>query len=127
MPAHKSVRPVYLNLFRIHLPVGGWLSIVHRITGVVLVLAMIPAGYLFQYSLASEDGYQLVQSWLSQPFFRALVLLLVWSLAQHLVSGVRHLLLDLDVGVQRQHARMTAVISFVASVILVAIYAGVWL
>ena len=123
----KPARPVFLNLFRIQLPVGGWVSIIHRATGAVLVLAMLPAGYLFQLSLASASGFQQAQAWFTHPLSRFVTLLLLWSVAQHLFSGLRHLLLDLDIGVSRQQARTSAYACLFIGLTLFVVSLGVWL
>ncbi|MFQ5754659.1 MAG: succinate dehydrogenase, cytochrome b556 subunit [Acidiferrobacterales bacterium] len=119
-------RPVYLNLFKIHLPVGGVVSIAHRVTGVVLAV-LFPFGiYLLQLSLRDASGFDRATTILSSVSGRIAVLLLTWIFAQHFFSGVRHLLLDLDVGVEKGTARRSAWLTWVGSVITVLL-AAVWI
>lgn len=116
MPGEKNPRPVYLNLWRIRLPVGGVVSILHRITGVILVL-LLPLGFfLLQQSLASAESYARIKQAFNSLPLRILILFVALVLLHHLLAGLRHLLLDLDIGISRVQARASAwlVISGVA-------------
>lgn len=114
MPANKNKRPVYLNLIQIRLPVGGVVSILHRVTGVLLVLAVPLSLLLLQQSLASADHYQRIATQAASLPGRLLLLLAVAALAHHLFAGVRHLLLDLDIGIARAGSRLGAWIVLLA-------------
>ena len=105
---NKNKRPVYLNLFQIRLPVAGVVSILHRITGVVMVISLPLSLYALQQSLASADEYAAVTGYLSLPGVHVLLMVLAVALALHFLAGVRHLLLDIDVGVTRRVARWSA-------------------
>ena len=105
---NKNKRPVYLNLFQIRLPVAGVVSILHRITGVVTVISLPLSLYALPQSLASADEYAAVTGYLSLPWVRVLLMVLAVALALHFLAGVRHLLLDIDVGVTRRVARWSA-------------------
>lgn len=101
-------RPVYLNLFAIHLPITGLVSGLHRVTG-VLTLLLLPATLaLLQRSLDGESGYAQVRALMSGPAGRLTAVLATWLFAQHFFSGLRHLLLDLDIGVTLGCARRSA-------------------
>lgn len=117
-------RPVYLNLFRIQLPVTGVVSIIHRVTGVVWVLLLPVFAYVLHRSLASESGFQWVVSLWSERSIRLLTLISVLTLMQHFFSGIRHLLLDLDVGISLIVARTTAWLCFALTAML-ALWLGV--
>jgi succinate dehydrogenase / fumarate reductase cytochrome b subunit len=105
---NNKKRPKYLNLLEIRLPVGGVVSILHRVSGVVLVFALPALLFLLDLSLQSEQQYQTVTELLATPAMRAAGVVLVWFLAHHLLAGVRHLLLDLDIGIDRDAARRSA-------------------
>jgi succinate dehydrogenase / fumarate reductase cytochrome b subunit len=117
-------RPVYLNLFLIRLPVAGVVSILHRVSGVALVLFLPLALLALQRSLHSAEQYQSVIDALSRTPVRVLLLLLAVAFAHHFFAGIRHLLLDVDIGIRRSSARLsawlvlggTAVIGVVAAV-----------
>lgn len=108
MTAKNRKRPVYIDLLRIRLPVGGLVSILHRVSGVLLVLALPFLLWVFQQSLVSAEEYQRVTGLLQKFPLRILLFLLILALAHHLLAGIRHLLLDLDVGMGRRGGRLGA-------------------
>lgn len=103
-----SNRPVYLNLLRIKQPVTAVVSILHRITGVILSLLLPAFVYLLSLSLGSEAGFAQAAHWLGSATGKLCLLLLAWVLAHHLFAGIRFLLLDFDVGLTRPLVRRTA-------------------
>lgn len=108
MPEDKNKRPVNLDLRTIRLPVGGVVSILHRVSGVCLVLAIPVLLYFLQQSLASAEAYARVLEWSKSGPARLLLLVSALLLAHHLLAGVRHLLLDLDIGISRRASRRSA-------------------
>lgn len=121
MMANNKKRPIYLNLFQIRLPVTGVVSILHRITGVLLVLAVPFLLYGLQRSLADPAAFDALRTAASSPLGVVTTLALVWLLAQHFWSGLRHLLLDLDVGIERTAARRGAWLVFAAAIVTVLV------
>ena len=107
-PENSSKRPVHLNLVKIHLPVAGVMSIIHRITGVLMFVAIPALIYLLDHSLISADGYREVLALLHSPPGKLLLFGLLWALMHHLLAGIRYLLIDLDLGVDRPAARLSA-------------------
>jgi succinate dehydrogenase / fumarate reductase cytochrome b subunit len=120
MPAMKT-RPRSLGIFHMRQPIGAWVSILHRITGVLLVLTLPLLLYALTQSLASQEDYARVTSWFAPPSARLLVIVLVWLLVQHFLSGLRHLLFDLDIGTERLAARRSARIVLIAGVVVTAV------
>ncbi len=114
-------RPVFLNLARIRLPIGGVVSILHRASGVVLVLMLPPLLYGLQQSLSGPAEYAAITARLSTLPVRIIALTLLWIFAQHLFSGIRHLLFDLDIGLDKQPARRLAWLSLAAAALVVVI------
>jgi len=115
-------RPVYLNLLRIHLPVTGWVSILHRLSGALLFLSLPLAIWLLSTSLTSEAGFAAVHAWLALPPVKLAALGLVWLFALHFFAGLRHLALDVHWGVALVAARRSsmAVLLLAGAVSLVA-------
>lgn len=117
----SATRPVYLNLLLIRQPIGAIVSIVHRITGAVMCVLIPFALCALQKSLASPEGFAEIKTTLSGGIGHAAALLALWFLVQHLYSGIRHLLLDIDIGIDLNPARAMGWVTFVASVATVAI------
>lgn len=111
-------RPVHLNLVRIRLPIGGIMSIIHRLTGVFMFLAVPVLIYLLDLSLISEAGYREAIAMLHSPLGIVLLFGLMWSLSHHLLAGIRYLLIDVDVGVEKEPARRSALAVTVAAPLL---------
>lgn len=124
--AQTNPRPVFLNLFQIKLPVTGIVSIAHRISGMLLFFSLPGALYLLGLSLSSAAGFQRAVTILQSLPFRLLALLTIWALLHHLLAGLRFLLIDLDIGVDRANARASALSVIVGGVVL-ALLAGLLL
>lgn len=104
----RKPRPVFLNLLLIRFPVTAILSIAHRITGVLLFLAMPFGIYLLGLSLQGPEGYARVAELFAYRGVRIASAVLLWAYVHHLLAGVRFLLLDIDVGIDIRQARATA-------------------
>jgi succinate dehydrogenase / fumarate reductase cytochrome b subunit len=124
--ATDKKRPVYLNLLQIRLPIGGVVSIIHRATGALMALLIPVALYALQMSLESPERYEQLRSWLAAGGGRLLMLAGLWVLIQHLYSGIRHLFMDVDVGVELKIARRSAWLTLGASIATVIVL-GVFL
>ncbi len=122
----KHTRPLNLGIFHMRLPVSGWVSIFHRGTGVLLVLVLPAALYVLQQSLISAERFNDMATWFGSPPGRITSLLVFWLFLQHLLSGIRHLLLDLDIGIERNAARASAVGVFVMSAALTLFLVFTW-
>ena len=107
-------RPVYLNLFKIRLPVGGILSILHRATGALLVLLLPFALYILDRSLQDPAAFAEISTRATSLEGRIVLLIAVWAFAQHFMSGMRHLLLDVGIGDSKSTARLNAWLAFAA-------------
>lgn len=104
----KDKRPVYLNLFKIRLPVAGMVSLAHRASGILMFLALPFIVYLLDLSVQSEQGFEQAISALQHPLVMAVGILFAWSLAHHLFAGIRFLLIDADIGVEKESSAITA-------------------
>lgn len=120
-------RPVYLNLFKIRLPVTGMVSLAHRFTGVLLFLSIPVCVWLLERSVSSDSGFDQVQDLFSQLPVKLLSLMIIWSLAHHFFAGIRFLLLDIDVAILKQQSRITAWLVIAAELVTIAVIAGSWL
>ncbi len=101
-------RPKYLNLFEIKLPLAGFVSILHRVSGAALFLMLPLLIYLLQLSLGTPQDFAVLTSALDNPLLKLVLLGLLWAFLHHFCMGIRILLLDLHVGVDLAAARTSA-------------------
>lgn len=123
----KDNRPKYLNLLKIRLPITGVASINHRISGLLLFLAIPFSLYLLQLSLTNENGFDEALNCLSSPIIKLALVLLIWSFVHHLLAGIRFLLIDQNIGISLSAARKTAWFVVFAAVIVTLVISGVWI
>lgn len=116
----KKKRPLWYNLSPLNLPLPGLVSILHRVSGVVLFLGLIAFLYLLDLSLASESGYAQAVGLLRAPIAKLLVIASIWALLHHMCAGIRHLFLDVDIGTSLHTARRSAFAVLIASLALTA-------
>jgi succinate dehydrogenase / fumarate reductase cytochrome b subunit len=116
MSARQVIRNISLaDLMRYRLPVPGVLSILHRISGALMFLLLPWMLWLLDLSLSSALGFQRLREVADGWVARAALALLAWALLHHLAAGIRYLLLDMDLGVDRAPARRSAWIVFAVS------------
>ena len=121
--AIKKKRPVYLNLVQIRLPLPGFISILHRISGALLFVAGVWLLFMLDRSLVSEAGFESTKRYLGYPVVKLALLGLIWAYCHHFCAGIRYLLLDLDKGTDLPTARLTSWIVLAASLAL-TVYFG---
>jgi succinate dehydrogenase / fumarate reductase cytochrome b subunit len=117
-------RPRYLNLLQIRLPLPGVVSIMHRISGAVLFLALPLLLWWLQQSLTSFDAFTALQTMFSHGFVKLVVIGLLWGYLHHLCAGIRHLMLDMDYGAELETARLTSMLVFGVSITLTVVAAA---
>lgn len=123
----QKIRPVYLDLLSIRQPVTAITSILHRVAGVMMVLSLPLMIYIFDLSLHDPAGFVHAQALLQLPVSKLLITVLTYALVHHLLAGLRCLLLDIDLGIERLQARRSAWWVNVVSVLLTAVFAwGLW-
>jgi succinate dehydrogenase / fumarate reductase, cytochrome b subunit len=123
--AARKARPKYLSLralvLEIRLPLPGWVSILHRISGALLVFPFAAwLLYLLDASLASQASFDRIRGYLNLPLAKLGMLVFIWAYCHHLCAGIRFLLLDLNKGIELQSARRSSIIVLVVSLALTA-------
>jgi len=91
----KKQRPVNLDLSTIKMHAAANASILHRISGVIMVFAIGILLWTLSLSLSSAEGFAQVESLLTGVFFKIIILGTLSALIYHLLGGIRHLLMDL--------------------------------
>jgi succinate dehydrogenase / fumarate reductase cytochrome b subunit len=125
--AAKKQRPKYLSLpailYQIRLPLPGRVSILHRVSGALLVMPFAAwALYMLDLSLASEAGFSAIKGYLDLPLVKLGMLLFIWAYCHHLCAGIRYLVLDLNRGIDLRPARASAWAVLVVSLALTAYF-----
>jgi len=105
------------------LPIPGVVSILHRISGLLMFLGLPLLLWLFDQSLSSERSFDRYLAFFHLFLGRLLLLALAWALLHHLCAGVRFLLLDLHLGTERAAARRSSWIVLAVSLALTLIFA----
>lgn len=116
MPSQR--RPVFLNLLQFRFPIPAIMSIVHRGSGAVMVLSIPLFVYLLDLSLRGEAGFAEADGLLQSGPVRLILFFYLWGVIHHLLAGVRYLLLDFDIGVDREAGMRSAWAVLVAAPVL---------
>ncbi|MCX7898258.1 MAG: succinate dehydrogenase, cytochrome b556 subunit [Rhodocyclaceae bacterium] len=118
MTAQIKTRPKHLNLWQIKLPAPAVASILHRVSGFGMFLLLPLLLWLLEASLASQESFDALKNLLARPVFKLLMLGLAWAFFHHLCMGVRILLIDVHIGVDKETARKSAFAVFLVSLML---------
>jgi succinate dehydrogenase / fumarate reductase cytochrome b subunit len=91
--AARKARPKYLSLrallLEIRLPLPGWVSILHRISGALLVFPFAAwLLYLLDASLASQAGFDHIRHYLGLPIAKLGMLVFVWAYCHVLIVSL---------------------------------------
>ena len=129
--ANKKNRPKYLNLtallFEIRLPLAGWVSILHRISGALLFVATLWLLFMLDRSLASARDFAFVVHYLHLWPVKLALLAVIWAFCHHFCAGIRFLLLETQRGWDKKSARLSSIIVLVAGVALTIVFgAKLW-
>ena len=119
----QPARPKYYDLSLAHLPPPGLVSIFHRISGLLLFFPLLPALlYGLQETLNSPEGFARWQQLIARPGVKLVVLVFVWAYAHHFFAGIRYLLLDLHIGIEKVPANTSAKIVLGLGILAAAIF-----
>ena len=127
MPDTMKQRPKFLTLSEIRLPVPGFVSILHRISGAGLFLLLPWLVYLLQLSLTSPESFEHFKAYFAHPLVKLILFGLTWAFLHHFCAGIRFLLLDIHVGIEKEQARASAKGVLVVSLALTALAAAKFL
>ena len=111
------------DLRNYRLPLAGKLSILHRISGLGLFFFLPLIMALIVSVFTSEQKFAMAHSVLANPLVKIIVLGLIWAIMHHAVAGIRYILMDMHYKVSKEGGRQTAVVVFVVSLVLTALFA----
>jgi len=131
----KPPRPVYRNIHitdiaTYRLPPAGIVSILHRVSGVIMFLLLPFIFWMFDTSVTSEVSYDQFTSVFTAGcadgavpgwFFKLIALGLIWAYLHHFTAGVRHLIMDATHSVSKEQGKSSAIVTLAVSIGLTVI------
>jgi succinate dehydrogenase / fumarate reductase, cytochrome b subunit len=118
-------RPVNLDLSTIKLPITGFASFFHRVSGILLFAGMAFLLWMLDSSLDSQESFAAVRDVSSNPICKSVLFIVLSGLAYHMVMGIRHLIMDCGIGESLKGGQLGAKIAFVIAFVSIALI-GVW-
>ena len=122
----KKQRPVNLDLTTIKMHSAAKASILHRISGVIMVFAIGILLLTLSTSLSSAEGFAQIQGYLDGLFFKFIIFGCLSALTFHILAVVRHLFMDLGHFEELASGNITAKLIIVIWLAVSAVI-GVWL
>ena len=119
-------RPIFLDIISIRLPIPGIVSILHRISGVLLFISLPLLLWLLAGTLDNAATFESYRAFVAHPLVKIGLIGLLWAYLHHFFAGIRFLFLDAHKGLALNTARTTAKIVMALALICTAIL-GVWL
>ncbi len=111
------------QIVRYRMPLSALVSIMHRVSGAMIFLLLPFILYLLEQSLLSEIAFEHFKGITSHWFVKLVLLGLSWAYLHHFCAGIRHLLMDLHIGLTKTGARRTSVAVYAISLPLTALVA----
>lgn len=109
------------------LPAAGFVSILHRISGLVMFLLLPFVVWMFDTSVSSEISFAKFKAafnvgvgFVPGILVQLVALVLIWAYLHHLIAGVRHLYMDAQHAVSKEFGKSSAVVTLVLSLGLTA-------
>jgi|TARA_B110000908_G_scaffold171954_1_gene236726 succinate dehydrogenase / fumarate reductase cytochrome b subunit len=122
----KKQRPVNLDLTTIKMHPAATASILHRVSGVIMVFAIGILLWTLSISLSSAEEFNQLKALVDGLFFKFIMFGILSALAYHLLAGVRHLLMDLGHFEELTSGNVTAKLVMALWLVVSAVI-GVWL
>ncbi len=124
-PEYRNIHVTQILAYR--LPPAGIVSILHRVSGVLMFLLLPFVIWLFDKSVTSEPSYEQFAALFRSGagpmpggFYKLVALALIWAFLHHLFAGLRHLWMDATHAVTKGFGRSSAVATLVLSLALTA-------
>ena len=116
----KNPLSPHLQIYRWH--ISSLLSITHRISGVINLLALILIFFWLLVLSFGESNYELFLLIINSFFGKFILVGFTWTMSFHILSGIRHLFWDLGYGFEIKTANISGVIVIISSLILTIIF-----
>ena len=120
-PEFRNIN-AFKDLTTYRLPPAGWVSILHRVSGLLMFFLLPLVVWLLDASLTSELSYERFTSAFSAGIgfvpgglVKLVVLGLIWGYLHHFIAGVRHLYMDMTHSVSKEFGKSSALVTLVLS------------
>jgi succinate dehydrogenase / fumarate reductase, cytochrome b subunit len=115
-------RPVNLDIGTIKLPITSYVSILHRVSGVILFFSVAIFLWMLESSLTSEEGFNQLAETLNNPICQFIIWGSLAALAYHAVAGIRHLIMDMGFGEDSfESGRNSAWVAVVIAIVVIGL------
>ena len=106
-----------------HIQIYSWhisslVSITHRITGIINMIAMTLICFWISFLLLGEVSYNFLQNILNTFFGKFIIISIVWSFSFQILSEIRHLFWDMGIGFELKTSNITGLIVIFGSFVL---------
>jgi succinate dehydrogenase / fumarate reductase, cytochrome b subunit len=113
-PQFRNIHVTQIIQYR--LPLAGFISILHRISGLLIFLLLPFLLCLFDQSLASQNAFDAIKEFTQPVLVKLVILALVWAYLHHFFAGLRHLAMDVHMGLDKDSSRRSAAAVFLISI-----------
>lgn len=127
-PPRREFRNInaFTDLTTYRLPPAGIVSILHRVSGVLMFLLLPFIIWMFDTSLSSDYSFAKFKAAFNVGigfapgwFFKLVALALIWAYLHHFIAGLRHLWMDVShSAVNKEFGNTSAIFTLGASIIL---------
>ena len=117
---NKAPLSPHIQIYKWH--ISSLVSISHRITGIINIIAITFVCLLASLLVLGESSYEVIDLFLSSRIGKFIILGLTWSFSFQILSEIRHLIMDLGYGCELKTAKITGLIVIFGSLILTIIF-----
>ena len=110
----------HIQIYRWH--ISSLVSISHRITGIINILAITIICFWIFSLLLGESNYELTKLFLQSIFGKFTIICLTWSFSFQVLSEIRHLIMDLGWGFELKTIKITGLIVIFGSIFLTILF-----
>ena len=116
----KNPLSPHLQIYRWH--ISSLLSITHRISGIINLLALILIFFWLLILNFGESNYELYLLIINSFFGKFILIGFTWSMTFHILSGIRHLVWDIGYGFEIKTANISGIIVIISSLALTILF-----
>ena len=117
---NKAPLSPHIQIYKWH--ISSLVSISHRITGIINIIAITLVCLLASLLILGENRYEVIDLFLSSRVGKFIILGLSWSFSFQILSEIRHLIMDLGYGFELKTTKVTGLIVIFGSIILTVFF-----